>query len=720
MKTFILCEKPSQAMDFVKGINNNFGENFDNKNGYFESNRYIICFARGHLVVPFMPEDYDEKYSNWIMDDLPIIPNPVKYKTANKEATDLFKIISKQINRKDVDKVIVATDAEREGELIARLIINHAGVDTTNKNMYRFWTSSALTTDEIAKGLKNLKPLSAYDRYYRAALARQRADYIVGLNSTRAATIKAKGLVSLGRVQTPVVNIIYMRDKEIENFKPEKYYEITATFIKDNIKYTGKLCDNNNKIITMNDQQEGIALIEYLHKTEYGIVVSVNKTLESQTPQKLYSISTIQKDASSKYGISANDVLNILQNLYDKKYSTYPRTDSEVLSEDMVELAEKTINKLKNSAIYGSLAEKSKINGNNKNVFNNSKLTDHHALIPTGITPSGLSKEEELIYNMICKRFIAVFYPDYEYEQTKVITQVDKYLFYTIGTTVKSMGWKEIYSDSKSETDKAVNILPSLANQDKVLINDFINTEKTTTPPSRYSDGSLIEAMSKAASFVNDEALKKVLKDAKGIGTPATKANIIETIISRGYVQRKGKQLWVTDAGKRLIENLSGEQILNPAYTAMWEQELEKIASGEVSSINNFMSNIENYTKHLVSSIAGKELGGIAKGRTPLQEGKVVGRCPECGSDVIVYQKSKGYSCSNKECDFVLWKNKLSYLGRKDILIADAKAILTAAYDGQPAKIDGLKSKTGKEYTGNVLLVKDDKFGWSLKLVINK
>lgn len=718
-KTFILCEKPSQAMDFVKGLSKMEHENFNKNDGYFESNNYIICFARGHLIVPFLPEDYDDKLKTWNINDLPIIPNPVQYKVGDKDADKLFKIISKQINRKEVTRIVVATDAEREGELIARLIINHSGVNTENKDMRRFWTSSALTPEEITKGMSNLKPLKEYDKYYRAASARQKADYIVGLNATRAATLAGgSSVISLGRVQTPVVNIVYMRDREIDNFKSETYYEITVKFNK-NTSYTGKYIDENNKTISFNDISKAKETIDVINNISKGTILSITKTNEKQCPPKLYSLTTIQKEASSKAGISANDVLNILQKLYDTKVTTYPRTDSEVLSSDMVDLSIKTVGKLKSFSEYSAFTTQCKVDGSNKNVFNDEKLTDHHALIPTGDKPENLSKNEQLIYDMICRRFIAVFMPDFKYEQTKVITALENnYRFYSQGKSITDLGWKSIYKDNNSKEDI---LLPALNENDIVIKEDEVLEEKHTTPPSHYTDGSLIDAMSKAASFVKDENLKKVLKDAKGIGTPATKANIIETVISRGYIQRKGKLLLITESGKKLIETLSGEQILDPGYTALWEQELDKIASGEVANTASFSKNIEDYTKYLVSSIAKKDLGGIAKGREPQQEGKQVGICPECGSPVIVYQKSKGYSCSNKECNFVLWKNKLAYLGRKEILTKDAKNILQAYQDNTTAVIDGLISKSsGKEYTGNVMLEKNDKYGWGLKLVFDK
>lgn len=718
-KTFILCEKPSQAMDFVKGLSQMEHEKFDKNEGYFESDNYIVCFARGHLIVPFLPEDYDEKLKNWSINTLPIIPNPVQYKVGDKDAEKLFKTISKQINRKEISRIIVATDAEREGELIARLIINHSGVNTDNKDMRRFWTSSALTPEEIEKGMKNLKPLKEYDRYYRAASARQKADYIVGLNATRAATICGGGsVISLGRVQTPVVNIVYTRDKEIENFKSETYFELSAVFNKGS-GYFGKYVDDDNRTVSFVNKAEAEGIVTALNSINNGRIVSVTKTNEKQRPPKLFSLSSIQREASSKAGISASEVLNILQKLYDNKVTTYPRTDSEVLSSDMVNLSEKTIVKLKGFSEYSEYVNLCQVNGNDKNIFNDEKLTDHHALIPTGTKPEGLSKNEQLVYDMICRRFIAVFMPDFKYEQTKVITVLGgSHRFYSQGKSITDLGWKSIY---KSSDDKDEAMLPVLNENDTVVKDSVSLDEKHTTPPSHYTDGSLIEAMSKAASFVKDENLKKILKDAKGIGTPATKASIIETVISRGYIQRKGKQLLITEAGKKLIETLSGEQLLDPGYTALWEQQLEKIASGETANTLAFSQNIEDYTKYLVSSIAKKDLGGIAKGREPQVQGKVVGKCPECGCDVVVYQKSKGYSCSNKECDFVLWKNKLSYLGRKEILTKDAKLILQAYQDKTTASIDGLISKnTGKEYTGKVKLEKDEKYGWGLVLSFDK
>lgn len=698
-KTLILCEKPSQTKDFIRGL----GENFKKEYGFFESENYIVCNARGHLISLCDAEEYDEKFKSWKIETLPIIPDKFNYKIT-KGSLELYNIISKNMKRADVSKIVVATDAEREGELIARLIMNKVGINSkSGKELLRFWTSGALTPEEIKKTMKNLKPLSNYDRLYYAALARQQADWLVGINATRVATIKGGGgVVSIGRVQTPTLNILAQRFKEIENFKPEKYYEVESEYNKDNISFKGKLIDENNKTKSFFNKDEVQLLVSQLGN--YGEILKVEKSKKSEKPPLLFSLSGVQKEANARYSIRANDTLAILQTLYDKKYTTYPRSASEVLEEGMVNLVKDTINLLGKN---GYDISKCNVLENNKRVFNNEKLTDHHAIIPTGIKPNDLDKNENLIYDMICKRFIAAFYPTYDYETTEVIICINGYNFKSTGNATINKGWKEILvvNDDK-------NILPLLKEGDR-LDTEIKILDKETKPPKHYTDGTIISAMENAHTFVKDEELKKMLKDVAGIGTPATQAGILEKLIERGYLKLENKNLIITSEGLKLIEKLENEPVSDPAYTALWEQNLNDIADGKIKGADDFMKSIVEYVKSLVYSIKGKDMTGVTKQISKTTK-EVIGSCPNCKKDVFEF--SKGYSCFDKECGFVLWKNKLSFIGIDNITIKIAKSLLDSYKNNSSYELK-LKTKTGTSYTKKVKISKHTQYGWGVEFI---
>lgn len=606
------------------------------------------------------------------MESLPIIPTEFRYKIAAGDAGMMFKVIAKQVNRKDVDRIVIATDAKREGELIARLILKMAGIDErSGKQLFRFWTSGALTPVEIKATMSKLKPLSEYDRLYYAAAARQQADWLVGINGTRAATLTARGMnkggvVSLGRVQTPTLYILAKRSKEITNFKPEKYYEVEGSFAVSGGEYKGKLIDETGKVMSFKTRQEAEGLFAALSGLG-GVITSVEKKNKRTEPPVLYSLSGVQKEASSKYGIRASETLDILQSLYDKKFTTYPRSGSEVLSDEMVLLAQKTVSAL---GFCGYDVKRCKVEADNKRVFNSAKLTDHHAIIPTGTKPSGLSDNEQRVYDMVCKRFIAAFYPDYIYEATEIVTQADNKLFKTTGNRTLDLGWKAVLGSS--ETDSG---LPALSKGDEAVGNIGV-LEKETTPPKHYTDGTLIADMENAHKFVKDESLKKFLKDNAGIGTPATQAGIIDTLVKRGYVEIKGKSLIITTEGAKLVDAMESEQVCDPAYTALWERSLDDIATGKIANGSAFIESTKQAVKQLVNNIRGKDLSGVTK--IEARETKsAVGKCPVCGSAVLEWEK--GYSCSNRgNCKFVLWKNKLSFVGKAVISEKEAAGLLNA------------------------------------------
>lgn len=703
-KTLILCEKPSQAADFSKGLD----ETFKRENNYYESQNYIICNARGHLIKLIDPEEYDENLKQWKMDTLPIIPGEFKYKAEEDDRGALFKQISKQLNRRDVTKIVVATDAEREGELIARLILKMSDItQESGKELFRFWTSGALDKAEIKRTMANLKPLSSYDRLYHAALARQQADWLIGINGTRAATIKAgagggSGVISIGRVQTPTLYILATRSKEIKNFTSKTYYELEGIFATQSGTYKGKLLDENGKIRSFDTKTPLDDIIIMLAGKECRIIMA-EKSKKTMSPPKLYSLSGVQKEASEKYGIKATEALETLQSLYDKKFTTYPRSGSEVLEEQMVSAAEKTLHAL---SFTGLDISRCKAEGSNKRIFNNKELTDHHAIIPTGTKPSGLLDMEQKIYDMVCKRFIAAFSPDYIYEATEIKTQVGDYYFKTTGNRTIDLGWKAILNISETE-----DTLPMVKTGETADF-EFMTIEKKTSAPKFYTDGTLISDMESAHKFVKDDNLKKFLKENAGIGTPATQANIIETLIKRGYAERKGKNIIATTEGVKLIEQMEDEQVCDPAYTAIWENALEDIAAGKTGA-KEFMSSAIESAKYLVDRIKAKNFAGVSK-NIPKES---LGKCPVCGSEVFEF--IKGYSCSNKDkCKFVLWKNKLSFAGKTEITTKEAAGLFKAHMENKEYEIK-LKSKDGKPYLAKTSLKEHPQYGWGVEIIRN-
>ena len=702
-KTFILTEKPSQAKDFSSALG---GMKYNKDNQSYENDGYVICSAAGHLIENYMPQDYDDKYKSWKKEYLPIIPKEFGYKV-RKDTKKKYKTIADTLKRKDIDKVIVATDAEREGELIARLIFKQAKFNINKGNVYRFWTSSALTKEEVLKGLKSVKPIAEYDRYYYAALARQQADWLVGLNATMIATITANGagVVTLGRVQSPTLSMLATRRDEIDNFVPKNYYQVIGCFEVDSVYY-GKLVDEKFNTIDFQQDEKNKAdeIILECKKSSKAIVKSIDKKKKSTKPPKLYSLSNIQTEASSKLKFAVSKTTKIMQDLYDKKYTTYPRTSSTVLSSDMVELAKSTLNKVFGITEYSKYKANVKVDGSNKQVFNDKELSDHHAIIPTGIIPKDLTKDEQAIYDLVCKRFIAAFMPDYEYESTSIVTAVDKYNFYTTGNTPISLGWKEIYKkDAFIDNDT----LPVLKVNDTPAVKDIQLDKKQTTPPSEYTEGTLIASMKNPSSFVKDPELKKKLKDDLGLGTEATRSGIIDNLKKRGFIENKKNQLTITPQGMRLIKSMEGEQIIDPTFTAFLEQDLDKIVRGEIDNIDIFMNKITKYVKELVENISKKNIGG------QVMEKEVFGKCPECGGDVT--ESKKAYNCENEECKFVFWK-KLGFRNGEDIKPEEMKEILANYETGEQIKMKAHSKKTGKDYEANFILHKDEKYGWQLKM----
>ncbi len=736
-KILVIAEKPSAAKDIANGL----ADNFKKKEGYLEGSRYVVAWARGHLVTPKNPDAYGDQWKKWDLDTLPIIPEKFQYEVI-RATTGLFKVLKKLINDPDVESIVNCGDSGREGELIQRLIYIMAG---NKKPVKRMWTSEALTPDAVKRAFANLKDAGEYDRLFNSAIARQHADWLVGMTNTRAFSVKYggfKNVYSIGRVQTATLRIIVDREKEILNFKPENYWLVRAKFKHKSGQYEGLWFNAKNQPeekevsprppakdspedkISSRVSTEKLAkeIIDRVNGKK-GVVQSITKKSKEDPAPLLFSLSVLQQEANKHFGFFAEKTLSVAQLLYEKKVITYPRTSSQYLGEEFDKDASKILDKLSSSGQIIFDIRKCTVNKKNKKVFDSSKLADHHALIPTGLT-AGLSPDEQKLYNLICTRFIAAFYPTFKYTTTTVVTLVGADTFESKGKIVLDPGWKAVYGSK--DQDK---IIPDLLNNDPVTTIGAHTEAKQTTPPARYNDGTLINAMTNAQRFITDAALKKILKETAGLGTEATRSNIIDTIIHRFYVKREGKQFVPTDKGIFLIDTLLDDPIANIGNTALWEQTLDDIAAGKVASSNEFMESIKKYITGFVKKIRGASAGTPDKSQnnnystdaSPAGNGNAptgqdsIGSCPECGKDII--ETAKGYSCSgySNGCKFAIWKDSLKRLGGRKVTASQARKLL----NNETIKLSGLTSKAGKKYDAGGKLNKHIQYGWQIGIIFD-
>ncbi len=660
MNCLVIAEKPSVARDIAKVLKCN-----KKADGYLYNDKYIVSWAIGHLVTLYEPEEYDENLKKWDMNTLPIIPNELKLKAINKTRPQL-KILNNLINLDSVKELICATDSGREGELIFRYIYK---ITKCKKPFKRLWISS-MTNEAIKEGFNNLKDSKEYDNLYYSAKCRSEADWLVGINASRAFTLRFNSLLSIGRVQTPTLAILVARHKEIENFKIEEYFEIEANFktLDENSQfYKGIYIDEKNQSKILSKEKAKNILDNIKNKN--GIIQSIENETKKQVPPLLYDLTELQRDCNQKFSYSAEKTLSIAQNLYEKrKLITYPRTDSRYLSKDMASKLEPTLKILKNTNHYDTFLnyvlslDKLPIT---KRIIDDTKVTDHHAIIPTLNNPnlSSLSKEEFNVYDIIVRRFIAVFYPAYVYNVTKIITNIDNYSFLTRGTTIKDKGFTVL--NLKTDKDKKEeDILPNVKKGQPVFNENCKILTKKTTPPKPYNEATLLSAMENAGRFIENEDLKEQLKES-GLGTPATRASIIERLIKVGYVVRKGKSLIPTEKGIKLIE-IVPKELKSPETTGKWEKGLSSISKGNMQS-KIFMDSINRYVNFLVD-YAKKANNNIIIDEKKYKEYKnsdkyksleKFGLCPICNNDIL--ENSKAFYCSNwkKGCKFTIWKNTL-------------------------------------------------------------
>jgi len=631
-KTLVLAEKPSVGRDLAKVLKCS-----QNKGSYIEGNKYIVTWAMGHLVGLLDPEGYDDKYKQWKMETLPMLPKYMKL-TVLKKTGKQYNEVKKQLLRKDVSDIVIATDSGREGELVARWILEKSGV---KKPLKRLWISSQ-TNKAILDGFKNLKDAKEYDNLYKAAVCRAEADWLVGLNVTRALTCKYNAQLSAGRVQSPTLAMIVNREEEIKNFKPVDYWTLNAK--GNGFALTWVSNKGNNSTF----KEEVADSIVNKCKGQNGEVVEVKKTTKKKYSPALYDLTELQRDANKIWGYSAKQTLNIMQRLYENhKVLTYPRTDSRYVTSDIVATIPERL-KAVSFGEYRAAAEsllKSGVKAN-KNYVDNSKVSDHHAIIPTEEKGrlANLSTEEKHIYDLVVKRFLSVLMPAYEYEQTTVVVNIAGETFTAKGNITKSKGWKRLYDNLKDEEDSQE--LPELNKGDKITVASVNKVKKQTTPPSRFNEATLLSAMENPQKYVNlGKDAAKTLNETGGLGTVATRADIIEKLFNSFVIEKKGKDIYPTSKGKQLID-LVPEDLKSPLLTAKWESQLDNIAKGKAND-KKFVGDMKAYATKLVEDVKG----GTAKFHHDNATGS---KCPNCGKYLLEVKGKNGRMlvCQDRECGY--------------------------------------------------------------------
>ncbi|MFU0825585.1 DNA topoisomerase 3 [Clostridium sp.] len=638
-KSLVLAEKPSVGRDIARVLNCS-----KNGNGYLEGEKYIVTWALGHLVTLADPEVYDEKYKSWRIEDLPILPSKLKL-VVIKQSGKQFNIVKQQMNRKDVDNIIIATDAGREGELVARWIIEKAHV---KKPLKRLWISS-VTDKAIKEGFNKLRNGKEYENLYHSAVARAEADWLVGINATRALTCKYNAQLSCGRVQTPTLAIIAKREEEIKNFKPKTYYGVTA--VADKFKLVWQ--DSKTKDIKTFNRDKCSKIITSI-KGKNAEVVEVKKVNKKAFSPKLYDLTELQRDANKIFNYSAKETLSIMQKLYEHhKVLTYPRTDSRYLSSDIVDTLKDRV-KACGVGPYSRIASKvlrTPIKGN-KSFVDNSKVSDHHAIIPTEqkVSLNSLNDKERKIYDLVVKRFLAVLYPPFEYIQTSILAKIGEENFIAKGKIVTSLGWKEVYENNfedEYEDDIKEQMLPDINKGDILKINDIIETKGETKPPAPFNEAALLSAMENPAKYmqIESEASRRTLGETGGLGTVATRADIIEKLFNTFLIEKNGKNILITSKGKQLLD-LVPEDLKSPELTAEWEQKLNAISKGKLDK-EKFIENMREYAKSTVIEIKQSE----EKFR---HDNLTRTKCPQCGKYMLEVKGKKGKMliCQDRECGY--------------------------------------------------------------------
>ncbi|MCT4508192.1 MAG: DNA topoisomerase III [Tepidibacter sp.] len=635
-KILVLAEKPSVGKDIARVLNCNL-----DKNGYIEGEKYIVTWAFGHLVTLAPPENYDEKYKSWKIEDLPMLPDKLKLVTINKTYKQ-FSTVKRLMNRTDVTEIVIATDAGREGELVARWIIEKARV---KKSIKRLWISS-VTDKAIKDGFNNLKPGKNYENLYKSAIARAESDWLVGINATRALTCKYNSSLSCGRVQTPTLFMILNRENEIRNFKSKDFYGIKAVI--NDVEFIWQ--DSKTKNTNIFDKEKCDSVINSINNKKAKVIGVVKKRKKSFAPS-LYNLTDLQADANKIYSYSAKETLSIMQKLYEQhKLLTYPRTDSRYISEDIVDT-------LKDRVKACRVGKYSKIAFNilkkdikaNKTFVDDSKVSDHHAIIPTEESSgfASLTDKEFKIYDLVVKRFLAVLNKPFEYESITIKVEIGKELFTAKTKRVLSLGWKQVYEDTESEENVVNSFLSNLNEGDEFDLSNIYQTKGHTNPPSRFNEGSLLIAMENPKKYMFDEnkELIKTIEETGGLGTVATRADIIEKLYNNFLIEKKGRYIHITSKGEQLLD-LVPNDLKSPLLTAKWEQKLALISKGKLKK-DNFTNEMRNYTNIIVKEIKNSD-------NKFKHENITRNKCPECGKYMLEVNSKHGKKlvCQDRECGY--------------------------------------------------------------------
>jgi DNA topoisomerase-3 len=707
-KTLIIAEKPSVGRDLVRVLPGAFTKG----EGYLEGTEHVVTWAVGHLVSLADPDEYDDKFKKWRMADLPIVPEHFKLVVRDERSKKQMNVVKRQLGRDDVETVVNACDAGREGELIFAYLYEKSG---SRKPVQRLWLNS-MTKRAIEAAFGELRPGADLATLEQAARSRSEADWIVGMNATRAATIRLRssfdGAVSLGRVQTPTLAILARREEEIRAFKPEPYWLVDAQFdtvVDAPRRYEGRYyAGAKPRLKTSEEARAIVAACE----GQTGTITKLEKSERKERPPLLYDLTSLQRDANSRFGFSARRTLGAAQRLYEEhKALTYPRTNSRFLTGDMVSEIKPI------AALVGERSEYAQASRYVMGldvlplgrVVDDAKVTDHHAIIPTRAESHPVEKfndDDKRIYDLVTRRFLAVFHPEAVFENTRIETTVAEHVFRTRGKVMLVPGWRGVYgemteSERGDDDEDREQQLPKLERDESVSVLEIASEEKETKPPRRYTEGALLAAMETAGKLVDEEELREAMKDS-GIGTPATRAAIIERLLQVGYIERDARALVVTEKGLNVIRLLGEHPLTSPGLTGDWEARLAKIETGQ-DSREAFMGDIVKFTEATVGELDSK----LKDVRIPRAN---LGPCPVCGRDIN--ENRKGYSCWSREdpgCGFVIWKSKAG----KQLPIAVARELIKT---GRTEKaVTGFKGRSGKSFRARLALMQNEEGKWRVE-----
>ncbi|HEX3432881.1 MAG TPA: DNA topoisomerase 3 [Solirubrobacteraceae bacterium] len=710
-KTLVIAEKPSVGTDLARVLKGPFKKS----EGVLEGPEHVITWAVGHLVQLAEPDEYDAKFKRWRMEDLPIVPDRFKLVVRDERSRKQMSVVTKQIGRDDVQEIVNACDAGREGELIFAYLYEKA---KGKKPVQRLWLNS-MTSAAMKSAFEALRPADDFALLEQAARSRSEADWIVGMNATRAATIRLRssfdGAVSLGRVQTPTLALIARREEEIKAFVPEPYWLVDAAFEADGArKYEGRYHAGSKPRIATEDEATAIVAA---CEGKPGKITKLDKKEQREKAPMLYDLTTLQREANNRYGFSAKRTLGAAQRCYEEhKALTYPRTNSRYLPSDMVAEIKPIAELVGAAPEYRAGAEY--VTGLDllplARVVNDEKVTDHHAIIPTRSEHKldKMSSDDRRIYDMVTRRFLAVFHPEAVFENTRVETTIGEgengHVFRTRGKLLIVPGWRGVYDEvaadarPKGEEDEGADQqLPKLDDGETVKTTEIASERKETKPPRRYSDASLLGAMETAGKLVDDEELREAMKES-GIGTPATRAAIIERLITVGYVERDARALVATEKGLNVIRLLDAHMLTSPELTGNWEHRLGKIERGE-DSREKFMGDIAGFALQTVKQL-DETLKDVRIPRAKL------GPCPVCGHEIN--ENRKGYSCWAREdpgCGFVIWKSKAG----KTLTVPIARELIKTGYTEKP--VTGFRGRSGRSFRAHLAMQQTDEGKWRVE-----